>query len=91
MARDARIMAVKFLSAGGSGYTSDAINAILYAVANGATVLNNSWGGGPFSPALEDAITAAHQAGVLFVASAGNSASNNDVYPHYPSDYDFTG
>jgi hypothetical protein len=50
---------------------------------------NNSWGGGSFSQALYDAIGAHEQAGMLFVAAAGNDyGSNNDVTPHYPSSYD---
>ncbi len=84
----ARIMAVKFLGAGGSGFTSGAINAILYAAGMGARVMSNSWGGGGFSQALMDAITTADNAGALFVAAAGNSGSNNDATPNYPSNYD---
>ena len=84
----ARIMAVKFLGATGSGSTDGAINAILYAASNGAKVMNNSWGGGGFSQALLDAIQTADQAGALFIAAAGNSGSNNDLIPHYPSSYE---
>lgn len=83
----ARVMAVKFLGAGGSGYTSGAISAVLYATDMGARVMNNSWGGGGFSQALMDAITAANDADALFVAAAGNSSSSNDTTPHYPSSY----
>jgi subtilisin family serine protease len=83
-----RIMALKFLGAGGSGSTSDAVSAVLYATANGAKVMNNSWGGGGYSQALFDAIRVADSAGVLFVAAAGNSGTNNDVYPFYPASYD---
>jgi Leucine-rich repeat (LRR) protein len=83
-----RIMAVKFLNDSGSGYTSNAIKAVIYAVDNGAQILSNSWGGGGFSQGLEDAITYAHDHDVLFVAAAGNSSSNNDVNPHYPSSYE---
>jgi len=82
-----KIMAVKFLSSNGSGYTSDAISAIQYAVANGAKILSNSWGGGGYSQALKDAITASQNAGAIFVAAAGNSGTNNDTIPHYPSSY----
>ncbi len=82
-----KIMALKFLDSGGSGYSSDAITCIEYAVANGAHIMSNSWGGGGFSQALNDAIVAAKNAGVLFIAAAGNSGSNNDVSPHYPSSY----
>lgn len=84
----ARIMAVKFLGAGGSGSTSGAISAVLYAADMGAKVMNNSWGGGGFSQALLDAIATADAAGALFVAAAGNSNSNNDANPHYPSSYE---
>jgi subtilisin family serine protease/PKD repeat protein len=88
VAWQARIMAVKFLDAGGSGFTDGAINAVLYAASMGAKVMNNSWGGGGFSQALNDAIATADMAGALFVAAAGNSNSNNDVIPNYPSNYD---
>ncbi len=82
-----KIMALKFLNSGGSGYSSDAITCIEYAVANGAHIMSNSWGGGGFSQALNDAIVAAKNAGVLFIAAAGNSGTNNDISPHYPSSY----
>jgi len=84
----AEIMALKFLDAGGSGYSSDAALAVLYAIDNGACLTSNSWGGGPFTQSLYDAIAAAGAANQLFVAAAGNSNVNNDIYPHYPSSYD---
>jgi len=83
----ARIMPLKFLGPQG-GYTSDAVAALDYAVANGATISNNSWGGGGRSQALQDAITRADAAGHLFVAAAGNDGTNNDATPHYPSNYE---
>ena len=49
---------------------------------------NNSWGGGGFSQALNDAIAASGDAGILFVAAAGNSAANNDATPYYPASYE---
>ncbi|MFC2140576.1 S8 family serine peptidase, partial [Candidatus Auribacterota bacterium] len=82
-----KIMALKFLSGGGSGYTSDAVKAVKYATDNGAKIMSNSWGGGGYSQALKDAIDEANQKGILFIAAAGNSASNNDTNPHYPSSY----
>jgi uncharacterized repeat protein (TIGR01451 family) len=51
-------------------------------------VLNNSYGGGGRSQAELDAILALGQAGILFVASAGNKGTNNDRFPHYPSSYE---
>lgn len=83
-----RMMAIKFLSDSGSGSTSNAIDAVMYGVDNGADILSNSWGGRAYSQALHDAIVYANQQGVLFVAAAGNDSSNNDVYPQYPANYD---
>ncbi|MDQ2745806.1 MAG: S8 family serine peptidase, partial [Acidobacteriota bacterium] len=37
--------------------------------------------------ALEDAIRAAGEEGILFVAAAGNDGTSNDKRPHYPSNY----
>jgi subtilisin family serine protease len=54
---------------------------------NGARISNNSWGGGGYSQSLFDAIAAAGAAGQLFVAAAGNSASDNDVIPSYPASF----
>ncbi len=86
------LMALKFLGADGSGTTSDAIEAILYAVNNGAHIINASWGGDPFSQALFDAIAYARNHGTIFVAAAGNgdmfgNGINNDANPFYPSGY----
>ena len=83
------IMALKFLDENGSGSTFDAVQSILYAIDMGARAMNNSWGGGSYNQALEDAIEAAEAADVLFIASAGNSSEDNDTEPHYPSNYDF--
>ncbi len=84
---NARIMAVKFLSANGGGTTSAAIRAIDYAVANGAKVLNNSWGGGGYSAALEGSVKNAVSSGVLVLVAAGNEKNNNDKRPSYPANY----
>jgi subtilisin family serine protease len=81
------IMPLKFLDSNGSGVTTDAIKAIYYASNNGAKVMNNSWGGGPYSQALAEAITYAYNKDVLFVAAAGNSKTNNDSTPSYPASY----
>ena len=86
----ARIMALKFIDASGVGSTSRAIKALNYAVAMGAKISNNSWGGAAYSQALVDALTAAETAGHIFVAAAGNTGTNtdnpiNDI--HYPSSY----
>ena len=88
---DAQVASLKFLGANG-GLTSDAVEAINYAVAEGMDISNNSWGGGGRSQALQDAITRADNAGHLFIAAAGNGGSDgvgddNDATPNYPSGY----
>ncbi|MFM6772099.1 MAG: S8 family serine peptidase, partial [Microcystis panniformis] len=88
VAWNAKIMPLKFLNDQGSGYTSDAILAINYATDKGVKLTNNSWGGGGFSQGLYNAINAAGQAGALFIAAAGNSGQNADIYPMYPAAYD---
>ncbi len=81
------ILPLKFLNSAGSGTTAGAISAIEYATLIGVDVMSNSWGGGGFSQALMDAIAAANDAGILFVAAAGNSNVDTDATPHYPSSY----
>ena len=89
---DAQMMVLKFLGPGGSGYTSDAIAAIEYAMSNGAEVINASWGcqespsqPNCFSQATKDAIGAFNG---VFVAAAGTNGTDNDgVFSHYPSSY----
>jgi serine protease len=86
-----QIMALRFLGPDG-GYTSDAIEALDYAVSMGVKISNNSWGGGGYSQALYDAISNAAANGHLFVAAAGNGGSDligddTDLTPHYPSSY----
>jgi subtilisin family serine protease len=85
---DAKIMALKFLDADGSGNTADAANAIDYAVSHGARVINASWGGPAFSQALYQAVRRAGDNGVVFVAAAGNDGHNADVKPDYPAAFD---
>lgn len=84
---DVKIMSVKYMDKKGRGTLSKAIEAILYAIDNGAKVLNNSWGARKHSQALEEIIQSSLNDGVLFVAAAGNSYSNNDEYPKWPANY----
>ena len=83
-----QIMALKFLDANGSGSTVGAIDAIQYAIEKEAHIMNNSWGGGGFSRALQEAIEAAESEGILFTAAAGNSNRDNDATPFYPASYE---
>lgn len=88
-----QIMPLKFLGRGGFGTTKNAIEAINYAIDRkqkgvNVRVINASWGSTSRSKALEDAIRAAGEQGILFVAAAGNNAGDNDKRPHWPSNYD---
>lgn len=89
----AQMACCKFLSKNGSGYTSDAITCIDYFTqmktrvrhpAN-ISVVNNSWGGGDFTPALLQSVKNMKAANILFVAAAGNSHDNNDEVPSNPA------
>lgn len=87
-----RIMPLKFMNAGGSGTTKDAIEAINYAINRkkagvNVRIISASWGSTQRSRALEDVIRKAYETDILFVAAAGNSSVNNDRTPHFPSSY----
>ena len=87
-----RIMPLKFMNAGGSGTTKDAIEAINYAINRkkagvNVRIISASWGSTQRSRALEDVIRKAYEADILFVAAAGNSSVSNDRTPHFPSSY----
>lgn len=64
------------------------IEAIAYAVDNGAKIINCSFGGSGYSSFMFDVINYAHQNGVLVVAAAGNDRSDNDISPFYPANYE---
>jgi subtilisin family serine protease len=88
-----KVVGAKFLSASGSGTLSDAIKAINYMVdlknsGVNIRVINNSWGGGGYSAVLNSAIERANDAGLIFVAAAGNESNDNDANPQYPSGYE---
>lgn len=92
-----QIVALKFLAASGSGYTSNAVKAVDYFTTASTksaqldfVATNNSWGGGGSSTAMLDAIVRGGAADILFVAAAGNSTSNNDVTASFPSNYSTT-
>jgi subtilisin family serine protease len=89
----ASIMPLRILGSAGFTDTARVIDSILYAVDNGAKVINASWGGGDYSQALYDAISHANDNGCLFVAAAGNGGDDavgddNDAAPFYPASYD---
>ena len=86
----AKIMPLKFLDAVGCGNVGDEIQAIDYAVQNGARIITVNAGGSPFQQSEFDAIASARDAGILFLAPAGNDHSDNDVSPVYPASYELS-
>src|SRR5260221_333816 len=81
VAPQAKIMPLKSFNANGTGYDSDILRAIYYAVKNGAKVLNMSFDYSSYSPELANAIKYANSKGVISVASAGNDGQQVAVYP----------
>lgn len=86
---DVSLVGLKVFSDSGSTNAAILAEAISYSTDLGVDLTSNSWGGGGVSNVIRDSIAEADQAGILFVAAAGNSSSNNDSVPHYPSSYDF--
>lgn len=87
-----KLLSAKFLGRRG-GTTANAVKAIDYftdlKTRHGLNLVatNNSWGGGGFSQALQDAITRAAGANILFIAAAGNDGYNCETSSCYPSEY----
>lgn len=78
---------MKAFGANGFGLETEIVEAILYAVDNGAQVVNASFGGGILA-IVRDALIAAHAAGVVVVAAAGNEATDLDdpfIFTVYPA------
>jgi subtilisin family serine protease len=81
VAPQAKIMPLKSFNANGTGYDSDVLRAIYYAVKNGTKVLSMSFDYTSYSPELANAIKYANSHGVVSVSSAGNDGEQIVVYP----------
>lgn len=88
IAYQAQIMPVKVLGDDGFGSYEGIANGIVYAVQNGANVINMSLGGPDLSPVIEDAIAYASSQGVIVVSAAGNQSAPEPSTPaRYAVDY----
>lgn len=76
-----KIMSLKVLDDNSFGYYSWWIDAVNYAVDNGADVMNMSLGGDTYSALMENAIDYAESQNVMTVASMGNDNTGNFMYP----------
>ncbi len=85
-----KIMPVKVLNSAGSGSMSDVAEGIVWAVANGADVINLSLGSTGASTTVQTSVDNAWAAGVIVVAAAGNNAADAntaDDFVLYPAAY----
>ncbi|HEU4930612.1 MAG TPA: S8 family peptidase, partial [Pyrinomonadaceae bacterium] len=83
----AGLMSLRVLDNTGTGDVANAVEAIDYAVAHGAQVINLSWGTTGESIALKEAIERAIKRHVVVVCSAGNSGQDLDGTPYYPASF----
>jgi len=82
------LMPVKVLDNTGSGYESDIISGMNWAVSNGANVINMSLGEDQGDDALQTAVNAAFSQGCVLVAAAGNGDEyGNPEQTSYPAAY----
>ncbi|MCW2278221.1 S8 family serine peptidase [Heliophilum fasciatum] len=90
IAPDAQIYAVKVLDASGSGYLSDVIAGVDWAITNQMHIINMSLGMSTSSSLLESAVNKAYSQGILVVAAAGNSGTSTGTSDsvEYPAKYD---
>ena len=86
IADNVQLMAVRVVP-DGDERDKDIINAIHYAVNNGAKIINMSFGKtiSPQKEGVFQALKYAEQRGVLLVHAAGNSSENIDKVIHYPT------
>ncbi|MFA5831439.1 MAG: S8 family peptidase [Candidatus Paceibacterota bacterium] len=80
----ADLYSIKVLNRSGSGYFSDIIEGLQYAIANDLDVVNMSLGASTGNDSFAEAIKAAHDAGIVIVAAAGNEAGAVSYPAAYP-------
>src|SRR5882762_7700727 len=81
VAPTALIMPLKAFNADGTGYLSDILGAIYYAVQNGANVINMSFSFSTYSVEFAKALKYATRHRTVCVASAGNNGKDEIIYP----------
>lgn len=85
VAWNVRLMICRMADNGGEAAASDIMESVDYAVANGAKIINISYGGNGYSNAEYESMKKARDAGVIIVASAGNDGVSDQVSANYPA------
>jgi type VII secretion-associated serine protease mycosin len=75
------ILPVKIMNSSGTGTTEALRQGIMWAADNGATVINMSVGGFPYSQDVQNAVTYAWNKGAVLVGAAGNNNREESFYP----------
>ena len=89
VASEAKLIAIKiFDNQGRFTSVTELLRGIRSSIIDGAKVINASIGGSYYSKLEEDTYKLADSLGVVVVAAAGNSNSNNDYQPVYPASYE---
>lgn len=78
---NANILSIRVVDEFGNGTDSDIAQGIVYAVDNGALIINLSLGSYEYSPVEQDAVNYAWRKNVLVIAAAGNDGSDKLNYP----------
>ncbi|MCD6338487.1 MAG: S8 family serine peptidase, partial [Verrucomicrobia bacterium] len=88
VAWEVKLMAIKSFDAEGGGFLSDEIEGVMYAVNEGARIINVSSGGYMYDDLELAVYDYANTNGVLVVCAVGNEGNDNDLTPFYPASYD---
>jgi subtilisin family serine protease len=89
VASEAKLIAIKiFDNQGRFTSVTELLRGIRSSIIDGAKVINASIGGSYYSKLEEDTYKLADSLGVVVVAAAGNTNSNNDYQPVYPASYE---
>lgn len=88
IADNVKIMSVRTVP-NGDERDKDVANAIIYAVDNGAQIINMSFGKSisPQKEVVDKAVKYADQKGVLLIHAAGNDSDDIDIEKNYPTRY----
>ncbi|CDI86272.1 subtilisin-like protease TgSUB2, putative [Eimeria praecox] len=87
------LMKIQQFGPSGTGSIGDAVRGLAYAMREGVSVINNSWGATETTASLQLLMERSQYMrgglGILIVNAAGNSSSNNDLQPFYPAGFDY--